>query len=381
MSVPAAPSPPSPWRREPFRVFFPLAILLGWVGVGHWLLYASGATSSYSCYAHGLVQMQVFMPALATGFLLTALPRRTQSAPPTRWEVALPAILLVAGAVAALMERALPTEGAYLALLLLLVRFAAMRMRGPMAGRRPPASFVLVPIALLNGAVGAVLLLAGGSETIALGRLLVEQGVFLSLVLGVGALVLPLVAGRTPPADLDQSPRERTRFLLYLLIGLSVDATLLAETRGFVSAAPLARAAVVAVGLAVSGAWRLPVQPGLHRWLTWVGAWLAPLGLAASGLAPDYRVPALHILFIGGFATLGLGVATHVSFGHLGLVPVKHGRRMVPALALGLLLALLARVAADWSHGYFQHLGWAAASWIAGTAAWLMVLGPRLLRP
>jgi hypothetical protein len=42
-----------------------------------------------------------------------------------------------------------------------------------------------------------------------------------------------------------------------------------AGTRGFVSAAPLARAAVVALGLAASGAWRIPIQPGLHRWLTW----------------------------------------------------------------------------------------------------------------
>lgn len=83
---------------------------------------------------------------------------------------------------------------------------------------------------------------------------------------------------------------------------------------------------------------------------------------------------------IGGFATLGLGVATHVSFGHLGLAPSRHGRRMVPALAIGLLLALLARLAADWSDGYFQHLGWAAASWIAGIALWLVVLSPRLLR-
>jgi hypothetical protein len=53
---------------------------------------------------------------------------------------------------------------------------------------------------------------------------------------------------------------------------------------------------------------------------------------------------------------------------------------MVPALALGLMLALLGRVAADWSDSYFSHLGWAAASWIAGTAAWLVALGPRLLR-
>ena len=38
--------------REPFRIFFPLAVLLGWVGVGHWLLYTLGVTASYSGFLH-----------------------------------------------------------------------------------------------------------------------------------------------------------------------------------------------------------------------------------------------------------------------------------------------------------------------------------------
>jgi hypothetical protein len=52
-ATPSDRSPPSEWRREPFRVFFPLAIVLGWAGVGQWLLYATGVSTTYSCYAHG----------------------------------------------------------------------------------------------------------------------------------------------------------------------------------------------------------------------------------------------------------------------------------------------------------------------------------------
>jgi hypothetical protein len=40
---------------------------------------------------------------------------------------------------------------------------------------------------------------------------------------------------------------------------------------------------------------------------------------------------------------------------------------------------MLARVAADLSHTYFDHLGWAAGLWLAGSAVWLAFLGPRLL--
>jgi hypothetical protein len=43
-------------------------------------------------------------------------------------------------------------------------------------------------------------------------------------------------------------------------------------------------------------------------------------------------------------------------------------------------LALLLRFTADSSENYFQHLGWASAIWIFGSAAWLVFLGPKLLR-
>src|SRR5215472_19312449 len=69
----------SRWRSEPFRIFFPLGVLFAWIGVGHWLMYATGVSANYSCKFHGLVQMQAFMMAFAIGFLLTAVPRRTQS--------------------------------------------------------------------------------------------------------------------------------------------------------------------------------------------------------------------------------------------------------------------------------------------------------------
>ena len=81
---------------------------------------------------------------------------------------------------------------------------------------------MLVPVALLNGIVGVLLVAGASGEALALGRLLVQQGVFLCLVVGVGMLVLPLIGGGTPPADLDRSPLERRRLMLYLALGLGI---------------------------------------------------------------------------------------------------------------------------------------------------------------
>jgi uncharacterized protein involved in response to NO len=372
------------WRAEPFRVFFPLGVVLAWIGIGHWLLYALGVTATYSCQLHGLVQMQGFMVAFAFGFLWTAVPRRTGTSAATGAEVAAAVaglVLTVAGAVA---ERWLLAEAAYGALLVLLLAFALRRFVTARARRRPPAAFVLIPLGVLHGLAGAALIAIattprGPARFMALGRLLVEQGVFLSFVLGVGALVVPLIGGAPPPPDLDASPAERRKAVAFAAGGLALFASLVAEHAGLERAAPLARAAiVVAVLVAGAGAHRAPGKPGLHRRLVWLALWLVPVGLAASGIWPAYRVPALHVLFIGGFSLLAFAIATHVALSHLGFETLALGRPpVVVALGVTFVLAMLARVAADASHSYFAHLGWAAGTWLVGSALWLAFFAPR----
>jgi uncharacterized protein involved in response to NO len=374
------------WRSEPFRAFFPLGVLLGWVGIGHWLLYSIGVTATYSCMLHGLVQTQAFLMAFAVGFLMTALPRRTQAPPASAGELWLAAAALTTTAVAATAARWAIAEISYVVVLLILLEFAVRRFLARTSGRRPPAAFVLVPFAFLHGLGGAGLILAWAAFgapgwTVALGRLLVEQGVFLCLVVGIGGLVLPLMAGAPPPPDLGSSSRERRKAIAYGVAGTMILASFLLEQAGWVVLGPLVRAAVVAIGLGLGGgAWRPPDRHGLHRRLVWLAVWLTPLGLASAGIWPDYRVPALHVLFIGGFSLLAFGVATHVALSHLNLEREREGSPIaIKILGGGMILALLGRIAADWSATYFEHLGAAAAAWLVGSAAWLLFLGPRLL--
>jgi uncharacterized protein involved in response to NO len=375
-----------PWRSEPFRAFFPLGVVLGWVGIGHWLLYATGMTATYSCMLHGLVQTQAFLMAFAVGFLLTALPRRTQAPPASAVELWVAAAALTTTAVTATAERWVLAEIGYVVVLLVLLEFAVLRFLGRASGRRPPAAFVLVPFAFLHGLGGAGLILAWAvvgapGWTVALGRLLVEQGVFLCLVVGIGGLVLPLMAGSPAPPDLGSSPRERGKAIAYGVAGTMILASLVLEQTGWLVLGPLLRAAVVAIGLGLGGgAWRPPGRPGLHRRLVWLAVWLTPLGIAAAGIWPDYRVPALHVLFIGGFSLLAFGVATHVALSHLNLEREREESPMaVKILGAGMILALLGRVAADWSATYFEHLGAAALAWLIGSAAWLLYFGPRFV--
>jgi hypothetical protein len=335
---------------------------------------------------HGLVQTQAFLMAFAVGFLMTALPRRTQAPPASTAELWIAAAALTTTAAAAMAERWVVAEIGYVAVLLLLLQFAVRRFLGRESGRRPPAAFVLIPFAFLHGIAGAGCIVAPAvlgapASMMGLGKLLVEQGVFLCLVVGIGGLVLPLMGGAPPPPDLGSSPRERAKAAAYGVAGVLILGSLLLEHAGWERLGPLVRAAVVALGLSLGGgAWRPPARPGLHRRLVWLAVWLIPLGLAVSGLRPDYRVPALHVLFIGGFSLLAFGVATHVALSHLNLEREREGSPVaVKIMGAGIVLAMLGRFAADWSDTYFQHLGAAAAAWLIGSAVWLLFLGRRLL--
>lgn len=375
------------WRAEPFRLFFPLGVVLGGVGVSHWILYGTGITSSYSCAVHGAVQMQAFMMAFALGFLLTALPRRTRSAPPSSLEMAVLASALIVTTAATLSERWLLAEAGYATQFIVLLQFALRRFLGRGANRRPPAAFVLIPIGIVHGIVGAVLIAASASlvsyaDTMGLGLLLVEQGVFLCFVAGVGSLILPLMAGAPPPLDLDASPRERLKALGFAAIGVTIFVSFLLEHGGWTQTAPLLRAAAMTITLILGGtALRPPAKPGIHRWLVWIAMWLIPLGLFISALLPDYRVPALHIVFIGGFSLMAFAVATHVALTHLGMEE-QSLRSPRPIIAVGalLLLALVTRLGADLSDAYFLQLTWAAVFWLIAAALWLAFLGPHFLR-
>jgi len=373
-------------RREPFRLFFPLGVLLAWGGVGHWLTYAVGLTTAYSCQSHALVQIEGFLLAFASGFLLTAVPRRTNSTPPAIGTIVLLALLQVVTVVMSLAGYRVLAAGTGCLQLVTLAGFAVRRLRAS-GGRRPPPGFVLVPLALVLGVAGSVLLAGGsghgmGPWAVGLGTLFVEQGLFLCLVTGVGSLVLPLMAGAPPPADLGSTPRTVRAAAGFGAAGLLIVLTLIGEAAGFVRAAPIVRGLVVAgVLVTASGAAQRPQRPGWNRKLAWVALWLVPLGLVASGLVPDYRVPALHVTFIGGFALLAFCVATHVTAAHLDLPALRDGRSPVVAIVgASMLLALSARFVADATQTYFAHLGAAALVWIVGSGVWVVALLPAWMR-
>lgn len=377
-------------RREPYRLFFPLAGLLALVGVAPWLLFSHGLLRAWPGVAHSFVMAEGFVLAVAAGFLGTMLSRRTGGALLSRVELAVLGLGLAALPASALAGLRAPTQLLGLVVLATLARFAIHRLRNVRDRPALPPSFVLIPFALLAAVAGTLLLTIAAlrpdapSWSFALGRSLVEEGLLLPLVLALAPMLSVQIAhdGKLAP-----EPATARRRLLHALAGLLLVASLVIERVGG-DGLPMRlglslRGGVVLAELVLAARIdRPPSAPGLHRWLYWLALLLLPLGLLCAGAAPAYRLGFLHLSFVGGISLLIFAVSTHVVFEHTGRTDLKHSRPWPVALVGALTLAAaLVRASAehDGAHYVFM-LGLAASLWFVAALTWLVYLAPLLLR-
>jgi uncharacterized protein involved in response to NO len=373
---------------KPYRLLFPAGAVFGLIGVGHWLLYSLGVLAHYRSIFHSMAQIQAFMSCLAAGFLLTAIPRRLETAPAEPWHLAVATLAPLGLLVSAWLEQWIWSQVFWLVFVATLVIFGWTRFAR--RGRNPPNGFVWIPFALVLGALGSLLAgargFSGGPLSLLfhdLGRGLVLQGMFLALVAGVGSLALPLILRKEAAPDGGGSARDRwARWMhlvwMVLLLG-SFPVEHLLSLRVGLALRALSIAGPLWLG---AGTWRTPGVPGWHRGLVWVSTWMLPLGYVVAAVFPQLRVAGLHITFIGGFALMGLSVAAHVALAHGGYQDEVNGRTWQSlVLGGGLLVAMGARVLADVDASRFVlWLGVASGAFVVSILCWMGWIGARVIR-
>lgn len=376
-------------QREPYRLFFAQGILLGLAGTGHWVLHAAGVFEDYRSIFHAMTQVQGFLMSFAIGFLFTMIPSRTGSHPPAKWQIAVGVIAPIGTTIAAWFGQWPLSQVFFVVLAFTLVSFIVARVRPSMSTRRPPDSFVWLPFALLMGIGGSVMTAVGAAlgtdywwlHTV--GRGLVLQGMFVGLVLGVGGLAIPLMTRGAKPSDASSTNRSRAVRATHVACAAALILSFFMVQWTSLRAAMLVRA-VITAGVLIFGAeiWRRPTRPGWARWMIWVSAWCVPIGFALAALFDDNHKAGLHVVFIGGFATLTLGVSTHVTLAHGGYAKLRDGRPwVVPVMAACLVAGLGFRVAMEFDKPrFFEWMGVGASCFVAALIAWLVYLGPKLRR-
>ncbi|OGG44241.1 MAG: hypothetical protein A3F84_09605 [Candidatus Handelsmanbacteria bacterium RIFCSPLOWO2_12_FULL_64_10] len=338
------------------------------------MFYEVGWTEQYSCFYHGLVQIQGFQACFVVGFLMTALPKFLEAPGARPYELFLNFGLVLSSLIGLMIGNWTVAELGFVALILHTVLFATRRLR-----RRkdlPPDEFVFIPFGLLCALTGGLMLL--GQATVETGRRLVEQGMMLFMIMAVGGFLVPRLLGlpRMPGAE-----TRRTRMTLYLIAGGILLLSFAVESAASGPAGRLLRAAVVS--LYFFGALRVHRLPRRKMWhvrLLYLSLYLVLSGLWLSGLFPDYEVVALHVTFVGGFSLMTLCIGARVVVSHCGFESLWE-RNIAAVVILGVcfLAALGLRVGADlYPDAYFLLLALAAGFWVAGAAVWGGYFAPKM---
>lgn len=371
---------------DPYRVLFPLGVAFAIAGAALWLLHAAGAIP-YPASLHWHLMTQGFQHCFILGFLLTAMPSFMSSQRCRPWELGAAVAGMVGFGAATLLGAGAAAQACYVATILLVATMAARRL---VAGAKtPPEEFLLAALGLLFGAVGGVWL--GGvdlgwlSEPVPRFALrLVSMGMILSLVLGVGGLLVPTFSSMREPLRIPgiAAPHERRpRRVLYAAVALALVASFFLEAGGHAAAGAWLRAATGStVLLLVWKLFRLPGRPDLLSFTLWGAGWMILLGLWLTAILPARPLLGTHVVLIGGFGFLSAGIATRVVVRHGGHALPDEAKVLRPEVVLLLALTVAARAAAEAAGAGPRAalLGASAAAWILAWIVWGLGAAPRL---
>lgn len=370
-----------------FRPFFLGAALFAGVAVPVWVLLLAGVGDSAALSAprdwHVHEMVFGFLPAVITGFMLTAIPNWTERSPIRGKELMLLFGVWLTGRLVMAMSSFTPflsaiVDGAFL------VAVAGFVWREIAAGETWSRAPMGVLISLYAGANIVFHVLSLNGEVT---DLPVRMALALVMVL------LALIGGRVTPSFTSEFLAEHGKTELPASFsrfdGLSVVLVAIAAIAWTVQ--PQARATawiLLAAGVANLGrllrwrgwtTWREPLVLILHLGYGWFSISLFILGGAMLGMGLPTE-DAVHALTTGAVGVMTLAVMTRASLGHTGRR--RHaGLKTIFIYTLVTVGALLRVFGPVTDLPTTLVLGLAALAWSGAYVLFALVYGPLLLRP
>ncbi len=370
-----------------FRPFFLGAALFAGVAVPVWILVLAGVGDSPFLYPardwHVHEMVFGFLPAVITGFLLTAIPNWTDRPPIRGSELMLLFILWLAGRVLIAIPWFTPLVSAIIDVGFL-VAVAGLVWREIAAAKswdRAPMG-VLVSLLACANILFHVLTLSG----MAADR--TERA-----AIGMVMMLLTLIGGRLIPTFTDEllvgsgraeRPASFSRYdgLSIVLVGFAV-VSWIVQPHSMVTGWMFATAGLANLGrLARWYGWltsREPLVMILHVGYVWFALSLLILGGSILGVGLPQE-DAVHAFTAGAVGAMTLAVMTRASLGHTGRP--RHAGPLTVCIYTLINVGAVLRVFGPMT-GFSTNLvmGVAAVSWSGAYLLFAMVYGPFLLRP
>ncbi len=372
-----------------FRPFFFLGGLYAGLAILLWLPMVFGRLRLLTAFDpvdwHIHEMLFGFLPAIVTGFLLTAVPNWTGRLPVQGRPLGVLVALWIVGRVAVLVSALIGPIAAGALDCLLLLAVAGVTANEIVAGKNWRNLKVLIPLIVLlfaNVLFHAEAFFSGTSGYAR--RLAVAAGIMLIIL--IGGRIIPSFTrnwlarekpGRLPAAfgkfDAATIVFSIAAFSAWVAAPLSYSGGLLMLGTGFLHLLRLAR-------WAGDRSWREPLVLVLH--LSYL---FLPAGFILAGLAPltpttVSSAAGLHAFGAGAIGTMTLAVMMRASLGHTGhALTMSRPSQAVYACAAA---AALTRIAATFDDGDFETLVvLSGLLWTIAFIGFATTFAPKLLRP
>jgi uncharacterized protein involved in response to NO len=260
-----------------------------------------------------------FIFSYVSGFLMTAVPRMTgtQSASLIEKSIASGLVLLF------LMCSFLGHDGfSFLVstgMFTFLISFF-VRRKLKMKNRELPTGFIFIPLGLMSGLIGSVLVLSssfGFISLLALGKLFLYEGFILNLIIGLGSRLIPVLTRKSmalSPAEVNELSHR-----LFFTEAVVFNGSFLIEVFLSSELGILIRALTMSLVLVKNFRFLKPMSEKSNLGLSIsTVAFMFPLSYFLIIFFPTYKMHLIHVLYIMGIASLTFLVSVRVSLAHGG---------------------------------------------------------------
>ena len=371
-----------------FRPFFLLGAVYGGLAMLAWVPMLMGRLESASLFSavdwHAHEMLFGFLPAIVTGFLLTAIPNWTGRLPVQGYPLLGLVLLWLAGRVAVWFSADIGWAGAMAIDCAFLLAVAAAAGIEIVAGRNWRNLKVLAPVLVLFCANALFHIEVQAFGVVDFGRRL-GLAAALVLIMIIGGRIIPSFTrnwlarenpGRLPIPfgrfDAVAIVVSAAALALWVLLPEGIATGLLLLVAGGLNIARLGR-------WAGDRAWRDVLVVVLHVAYAFVPAGLVVSGLSALWPAAVPVAAGIHVFGVGAIGAMTLAVMTRATLGHTGRE--LRADRATCAIYVAVVTATLFRFAAAFFPDAMALLHVSATLWIVAFLGFSLVYGPMVLRP
>jgi uncharacterized protein involved in response to NO len=369
------------FKMEPYRVLFFWGALIAIVGVTPWFFYAAGLIEFYPNQLHSKIMVLGFLLTFVSGFLMTAVPKMTNTFSASMSEKSIFLIIsiffiLTSADVTSVVSWVFACFQFVFLLIFFLRRYR--KIKGPL-----PRGFIFIPIGLFLGGLGTAINLFAiflPSSILALGKLFLYQGFILNLIVGLGSRLIPVLTRKSSALMPTQVSILTNKIFLIEVLFLNVSFIFeVYVDKGF---GLILRFLILLFVLFKNFGLH---KPSLEKTFLGYGIVLSaltlPLPYILTFFYPAFEIHFMHISYILGFAMLTLLVAMRVTLAHGGvsLEFEKVSKSILVISALFVFVAVLRVLPIMIYPEVFLNFSIAAAVvWCLAVIIWITVFGPIL---